>query len=115
MATHTATELPRDADNAPIQTLAPVESTVAGFLLAATSNPTALPSGAEIVEVAVTGNCKFAFGASGVNATTGTARVLTPGVYIYRVPFTAYNVLADHFDAVTVDGSTGRVTVARMV
>jgi hypothetical protein len=49
-----------------------------------------------------------------INATTGTKRVLCgPGVYVYAVQRIA-NVLATTFDAVTVDGSTGRITVTRL-
>src|SRR5690242_1882278 len=108
--------LPRDANSAPIQTLAPVETTVVNFILAATTNPHALPAGAQIVEVAVTGNCQFAFGtSSGVTAVGSGARVLTPGVYIYQVPYSPSGTLYTFFDAVTVDGSSGRVTVAQMV
>lgn len=107
--------LPRDTNSVPIQVLAPVESTVVNFVLAATTNPHSLPAGSQIVEVAVTGNCQFAFGASGVSAVGSGARVLTPGVYVYKVPYSNGLVLADHFDAVTVDGSSGRVTVAQLV
>ncbi len=108
-AVHTQTQLPQDQDSAPIQVLAPEETTVVGFVLAATTNPTTLPQGAEIVEVACTGNMKFAFGTGGVNATTGTRRVIPTGSWVYKVPFGATS-----FDAVTVDGSSGRVTVARL-
>lgn len=110
MSNYTKSVLPVDANARPIQVLSPDETTVATFALATTSNPTALPTGAEIVEVAVTGNCKFAFGTSGVNATVGNVRILTPGVYTYHVPKGA-----DHFDAVTVGGSTGNISVAKMV
>lgn len=106
----TKTKLPQDEDSAPIQVLAPDESTVASFSLAASTTVTALPALSEIVEVAVTGNCKFVFGTSGVSAATGTRRILCTGVYVYKVP-----TGATHFDAVTVDGSSGRVSVARMV
>jgi|SRR5690242_19619801 len=109
-------QLPRDANSAPIQTLAPVESTVVNFTLAATTNPHLLPPGSQIVEVAVTGNCQFAFGTSNAVTAVGSgARVLTSGVYTYRVPVTSAGVLYTYFDAVTVDGSTGRVTVAQLV
>lgn len=110
MAGNTSTKLPQDADSASIQVLAPVESSVQGVVLAATSNRQALPAGSEVVEVACTGNCKFAFGDSTVDATVGTKRVLIQGVYMYKVP-----QFASFFDAVTVDGSTGRITVSRMV
>lgn len=114
MAGNTSTKLPQDSDSAPIQVLAPVEATVVGFVLSSSTNKQSLPAGSEIVEVACTGNCKFAFGISSVDATAGTARVITTGVYTYKVPVVA-NVLAAFFDAVTVDGSTGRITVTRMV
>jgi hypothetical protein len=115
MGKNVAAELPRDSDNATIQTMQPVEGTVVNFVLAATTNPHALPTGSEIVEVAVTGNAQFAFGtSSGVSAVGSGARVLTPGVYIYRVPV-VNGTLYTYFDAVTVDGSSGRVTVTRMV
>lgn len=106
----TKTKLPQDEDSTPIQVLAPDESSIATFALAATTNVTALPSNSEIVEVAVTGNCKFVFGASGVSAATGTRRLLCAGVYVYKVPSGA-----THFDAVTVDGSSGRISVTRMI
>lgn len=116
MATHVKAVLPRDSDNAPIPTLQPVEGTVVNFVLAATTNPHALPSGAEIVEVAVTGNAQFAFGTTnGVTAAGAGARVLTPGVYIYRVPLTSNGTPYGYFDAVTVDSSSGRVSVTRLI
>lgn len=106
----TRTKLPQDEDSAPIQVLSPDESAVASFALAGTTNVTALPALSEIVEIAVTGNCKFVFGTAGVSAATGTRRLLCAGVYVYRVP-----TGATHFDAVTVDGSSGRISLGRMV
>lgn len=113
-ASNTDTKLRQDKDSTPIQVLAPVETSVQGFTLSGSTQTTALPTSSEIVEVAITGNCKFAFGTAAVNATSGTKRVLTAGVYVYAVPETSPGTIATHFDAVTVDGSSGRVTVARM-
>jgi|SRR6185312_4432977 len=108
MAGNTQTKLPQDADSTAIQVLAP--GAVAGMVLSASSNRQALPGGSEVVEVACTGNCKFAFGDSTVDASTGTKSVLVTGVYTYKVPSGA-----SFFDAVTVDGSSGRITVTRMI
>ena len=106
---NTKTKLPQDEDSVPIQVLAPDESSVASFTLAGTTNVTALPVLSQIVEVAVTGNCRFVFGTSGVSAATGTRRILLPGVYVYKVPSGA-----THFDAVTFGGSSGSISVVRM-
>lgn len=111
----TNTKLKQDKDSYPIQVLAPVETTVAQIVLSGSTQTTLLPTGSEIVEIACTGNCKFAFGDVTVNATSGTKRVLVAGVYVYTVPEVTPGVLATYFDAVTVDGSSGRVTVTRMV
>lgn len=114
MGLSTGTRLPQDADSAPIQALSPVEGSVAVHTLSGVSSAVALPSGAELVEVSCTGNMLFAFGNSGVSATT-SSRVLPTGCYVYKVPYSSGNTLCTHFAAITVDGSSGRVSVARLV
>lgn len=106
----TKTKLPQDEDSAIIQVLAPDETNVASFSLSAASQRALLPTGAEIVEVATTGNCKFAFGNSSLDITSGTRRLLVTGVYTYKIPSGATS-----FDASIVDGSSGRISVTRMI
>lgn len=100
---------PYGANDAPIQVLAPEESTVAEVDISAVNDRAALPANASIVEVAVTANCRFAFGNSTVDASVGTRRILTTGVYVYRVPQGATN-----FAAIRVATESGLVTVGRL-
>lgn len=104
-ATNTQSKLPQDADSVPIQTLAPIDSTAVTITLGTTQFPQNLPSGAEIVEVSATGNMRFSFGQAATNA-----RVLPAGVYVYKVP-----IGITTFDAVAVDGSSGRCSVTRLI
>lgn len=112
MTVATSTSLPKDVDSVPIQVLSPVEGTVVNFLMSSSTNPQALPAGAQIVEVAVSGNALVAFGSAPNAATSG--HLLVTGVYIYRVPSPS-GITATKMDAVTVDGSSGRCTIVKLI
>lgn len=100
---------PRGANGEAIQVLSPEESTVAEVAIGSGNASAALPANAAVVEVAVTATCRFAFGDSNVDASSGTRRLLLTGVYVYRVPTDA-----THFAVIQDDAETGKVTVARL-
>jgi hypothetical protein len=110
-------QLPQDIDSSVVQVLTPVEGTVAKATIGAANVATALPGGSEIVEVAVSDNCFFAFGTSAVDASSGSKRLLTPGLSVYAVPYTAFGLLATHFGVVQAGAPTGPAvcTVAKMI
>lgn len=111
MPTNTDTHLPVDKDSAPIQVLAPVETTVAQASIGAANDRQPLPSGAQIVEVATSDGCRFVFGDSSVDATSGTRRILPPNaLVVYRVP-----AGATHFAVVRIAAEAGIVTVTRLI
>ena len=107
MATNAS--LPYDVNGAMIQTLAPDEDTVVQVSIAAGNNTSPLPTNAQIVEVASSDLCRIKFGDSGVDATSGVARLFPLGVAVYRVP-----VGATHVACTRVGTSTGLVTVASL-
>lgn len=101
--------VPRGPNGGAIQVLAPVESTVATATIQAGNNRAELPSGAQIVEVACSDDCRFEFGSSAVDVTAGTKRILLRGMYVYRVPTGATD-----FAVTAFGGSSGTVTVTRL-
>lgn len=113
----TETKLPQDRDSYPIQVLAPDDTTVAQASIAAGNNRIALPTGSQVVELGVQDTCRVAFGTSSVDVTVGTRRLLVSGVYVYRVPYTtaATRTLATDIAVTSVGGSSGVVTITRLV
>lgn len=106
---------PSGVDGEVMQVLAPVETTVVQVVIGATNQAAALPPGSELVEVACSDYCYFSFGTSAIDATSGTHRLLAPGVYVYNVPYSANQTLCTHFAATRVGAASGFCTVARMV
>jgi hypothetical protein len=102
--------LPKDRDGDAIQVLSVEESTVLQLDITGANDREALPANAEVVEIAASNTCRIVFGDSSVDATVGVRRIFPIGVAVYRVPLGA-----THIACVQVDGSTGFVTVARMV
>lgn len=103
-------ELPRDPSAAPIPVLAPEDTTVATATIQTGNNSAALPAGSIIVEVCATDYCRMAFGISTIDVTTGTRRIIPPGVSVYKIPANA-----THF-AITQFGTTsGTVTVTKLI
>ena len=113
-AENTKTKLPQDSDSQAIQVLAADDSTVAELSIGAANTRTTLPSGAEIIEVTVTGACRFATGTSSVDATGKKA--LNPGTYIYRVkgPLQPPDPAPTHFAVIQIGAATGICTVVRL-
>lgn len=102
-------DMPKDVDGKAVQTLAPVESSVVQLVISAGNARTALPTGANIVELAANDTCRVKFGDSNVDATSGTSRIFPAGVAIYRVP-----AEATHIAVTQVGTSSGFVTIAEM-
>jgi len=102
-------DLPKDVDGHSIQTLAPVESTVAQVVIAGGNQRVALPTGANIIEIACNDVCRIKLGDSTVDATSGTSRIFPPGAAVYRVPSGA-----THLAVTQVGASSGFVTVCEM-
>ena len=103
--------LPNDQSGRDIQALAPEESSIAEITIGADTR-VALPAGARVVEVAASGLCRIAFGNSAVLAAAG--RIFPSGVAVYKVPEDATGTAATHIAAISVAGSTGTVTIARL-
>lgn len=103
--------MPQDKSGYTIQTLAPQEDTVVEIVIGADTR-VALPAGSRVVEVAASGLCRIAFGDSSVLSATG--RIFPSGAAVYKIPETAAGVAATHIAAISVGGSTGFVTIARM-
>lgn len=99
----------KDRDDHSIQTLAPDDTTVVQATIAAGNSRAALPTGAQIVEIASTDFCRIAFGDVTVDATAGTRRIFPAGAATYRIPDGA-----DHFAVTQVGASSGVVTVTRL-
>jgi hypothetical protein len=100
----------RDQNGQVIQTLAPDGSTTAKSALTSGSVAVALPSGAEFVEIASTGNFHFLFG---VSATVDTNDSLFPaGSAIYRVPDGA-----THLSHIRADAASDAlpITITKMI
>ena len=102
-------ELPQDINRQAIQALSPEDGTVVQATIGAGNSRVAVPNESGLVEVAVTAECRMAFGDSAVDASTGTRRALVAGVYVYRVP-----AGATHVAFTQIGSSTGVATVARM-
>lgn len=97
-----------------MQVLAPDDTSVVEAAIAAGNNRVALPAGSYVVELGVQDSCRVAFGTSSVDVTSGTRRLLTPGVFVYRVPHTAPNVLATDIAVTQIAGSSGVVTITKL-
>lgn len=109
MPANITAQLPQDVDSRPIQVLSPAESSVANLAIGATTDRVALPSGAQIVEVASQDICRMAFGTSAVEA-TNSSRLVPAGVTVYKVP-----TGATHLAAIRVGSSTGAITITKLV
>jgi hypothetical protein len=103
-------ELPRDPGAAPIPVLAPDDTTVATATIAAGNASAALPTNSVIVEVCASDYCRMAFGISTIDATSGTRRIIPPGVSVYKVPASA-----THFAITQFGTSSGTVTVTKLI
>lgn len=100
--------LPRDQDNAPIPVLAP--DTIVNVATGAASTATALPSGAQIVEIITTQNTWFEFGTDATSATSATSQYMPAGVAaVYKVP-----VGATHLAHIQ-DTAGGRIVITKLV
>lgn len=109
MPSNTSVQLPQDVDSRPIQVLSPTESSVANLTISGASVKVALPSGAQIVEIASADLCRMAFGDSNVTASS-TSRLVPAGVSVYRVP-----TGASHIACIQVGASSGGVTITKLV
>lgn len=99
--------VPRDLDDVPIQTLAP--STITNAAVGAASVVSALPSGAEIVEVAMDTDGYILFTTSGGSVSASTGQVFPKGVGVYRVPREATHV------AHIRNTDSGRISITKLV
>lgn len=106
--------LPNDRHGEPIQTLSPEDTSVVQVSLSASNARVALPAGSQVVEIGAQDTCRAAFGDLNVDATSGTRRLLTAGVFVYKVPV-INGVTATHIAFVNVSGSSGIVTVTKLV
>jgi len=98
--------LPKDADNNPIQALAP--GTIANAAVGAGSSALALPAGAEVVEVGASTDCWLVFGTSGVTSSNSTGLFMPKGAVVWRVPLGATHV------AHIQDSASGRISVTKL-
>lgn len=98
--------IPRDLDDVPIPVLAPAALTNAAVAVA--SAVAALPTGAEIVEVASNTDCYILFTTSGGSVSSTTGQVFPKGVANYRVPLGATHLA--HIRA----SEDGRISITRM-
>jgi hypothetical protein len=86
-------QLPDDRKGTPIQVLAP-HDTVARVVDPSATTRVALPTGAQVVEISISGALHVRFGDSSVNATTSDFFLPSGFVGTYRVPPTATHVAA---------------------
>lgn len=86
-------QLPDDRRGVPIQVLAPHDNVVRIVDPSATDR-VALPAGAQVIELSVSGALHIRFGDSSVNATTSDFYLPSGFVGTYRVPPTATHVAA---------------------
>ena len=106
----TVPNLHKDANAAPIQVLIPDDASVVQITIGAGNQSTSLPSGAVIVEICATDDCRVAFGTSGVDATSGVKRAFTKGAAVYKLPDTA-----THVACTQIGTSSGFLTITRLV
>lgn len=106
MAKNVDSILPRDGDDHPIQVLAP--GTPTNVSLAGTTTATALPSGADIVEIGLSEDGYVLFGTSGATSSASTGMFVPKGLVVYRVPSGATHLA--HIAA----SSTGRLSIWKL-
>ena len=99
--------IPRDLDDVPIPVLSPGSLTNAAVTVSSLAS--AIPSGAEIVEIASSTDCYILFTTSGGSVTSSTGQVFPKGVNNYRVPAGATHV------AHIRDSADGRISITRLI
>lgn len=107
MAKNVDSILPRDGDDHPIQVLAP--SSLTNAAVGASSTASALPSGADIVEIGVNTDSWLLFGTSGSTVSNSTGHYMPKGCAIYRVPAGATHLC--HIQ----DSASGRISILKLV
>lgn len=99
--------LPRDKDNEPIQVLTP--STITNAAVVVTSTASALPTGAQIVEVSTSTDSYILFGTSGSTVANTTGQFHPKGISLYTVPTGSTHLC--HIR----DTADGRISITKMV
>lgn len=100
--------MPRDRDNAPVQVLTP--DTITNAAVGGSSVATALPAGAEVVEVVSSTDCWVKFGTSGVSVASTSGMYLAAGATaVWRIPENATHLA--HIQA----SSGGRISITKLV
>lgn len=99
--------LPKDADAQPIQVLRP--STIVNVATSNSSTATPLPSGADLVEIAVTEDAYIEFGLTGTTAASSSSMFFPKGVAVYRVPIGATHL------AHIRDTTNGRISITKLI
>lgn len=100
--------LETDQNGRALQSLAPAVAGVGSIVLSGTSARVAIPSGAQVVRLAASGNCFFAFGDNSVTATSSSA-LFPSGVEIFSV-----KPEWTHVAAIVEAGSSGNFSINEM-
>ena len=103
----TSATLATDSNAQGIQALAP--DAIANAAVGAASAVTAIPTGAEIVEVATTTDSYIEFGTSGTSVASTTGMFFPKGAAVYHVPLGATHVA--HIRA----SASGRITITKLI
>jgi streptogramin lyase len=104
------TQIPKDRSGVPVPVLGPDPDTaLTNGTVNSGSQTHAIPSGSEIVEVAVSTDTWLLFTTSGGSVSNSTGMFLPSGVISYRVPEGATHI------AVIQDSTSGRISITRMV
>jgi hypothetical protein len=104
---NTSVNLPRDLDNSPIQVMAP--STIVNAAIGAASVATAIPTGAEILDIGASTDAWILFGTGASSVSNSTGMFMPKGVAIYRVPTGATHLC--HIQ----DSVAGRISLTRLI